>query len=369
MGGSVGNSAFELTWDYNGLARFLQVNGPGVQYDGGPWRLFNADLAPEAGWLILPALMGAALVLIYAWSGWSRGQQFLAVTSAAAFLTVAITLSFMGTMLHAYYTHALAPWEALTVAAALYHLREASARWAQRALACVIVGAGVYGQLRIIDYGSEWAAWVPWALGCLGTLAAIIQFAAAPPRRATQAAAAMLTVIALSAAPAASNVFTMLQPQEGTNPTSGPAKRDPMTLKSILDSVHSSPELSLEKDVGFGAPPDPGLVTLMRAASSSSTWTLATYSAQNMAQYQLASGTPVMAIGGWLGTDPAPTKDQFETLVHEGRIAYFADFAAVRDGNGQLGPQAKAIAAWVSSTFPVVLRGEPTVYDLRQRSE
>ncbi len=43
----------------------------------------------------------------------------------------------------------------------------------------------------------------------------------------------------------------------------------------------------------------------------------------NAAGYQLASGEPVMAIGGFNGTDPAPTLAQFEQYVSEGKIHYF----------------------------------------------
>ena len=43
----------------------------------------------------------------------------------------------------------------------------------------------------------------------------------------------------------------------------------------------------------------------------------------NAAGYQLASDEPVMAIGGFNGTDPAPTLAQFEQYVAEGKIHYF----------------------------------------------
>ena len=50
----------------------------------------------------------------------------------------------------------------------------------------------------------------------------------------------------------------------------------------------------------------------------------------NAAGYQLASGEPVMAIGGFNGTDPAPTLAQFEQYVAAGKIHYFiARLAAV----------------------------------------
>ncbi|NUP73610.1 MAG: glycosyl transferase [Sinomonas sp.] len=366
VGGSLGNSALELAWDYNGLARFIQLNAPGLPYDGGPGRLFNANLAVAAGWLVLPALLAAIFIFVYAWQGWDRGQKFLGLSSAAAFLTVAVILSFMGTMLHSYYTYSLAPWAALTTAVALHRLRQKADRWAQRALAVAVIGAGVYGQLRIIEYGIEWPPWAPWAIGVLGVAAAATHFIATPPRRALQAAAAVLTAVALSAAPASSNIFTASQPQEGTNPASGSTSRYPMALKNVLDGVRASPELSWAKEVDFGAPPDSRLVSLMKVAASSSTWTLATYSAQNAAQYQLASDTPVMSIGGWLGSDPSPTLAQFQRLVRTGRIAYFADFSIIRDHPDQLSPEARSIAEWVESAFPIVMSGEPTVYDLRR---
>ncbi|MEA5453419.1 glycosyltransferase family 39 protein [Sinomonas sp. JGH33] len=365
VGGSLGNSALELAWDYNGLARFIQVDAPGLTYDGGPGRLFNANLSVAAGWLVLPALMGSVLVLVYAWRRLNRSQQFLSTASAAVFLTVALVLSFMGTMLHSYYTHSLAPWAALTTAAALHMLRQSADRWAQRALTVVVIGAGVYGQLRIIEYGIQWPVWVPWAVGGIGVVAAAAHFLATPPRRALQAGAALLAAVALGAAPAASNIFTASQPQEGTNPASGSTSRYPMALKNVLDDVRASPELSWAKEVDFGAPPDPRLISLMHEASGSSTWTLATYSAQNVAQYQLASDTPVMSIGGWLGSDPTPTLAQFQELVRRGRVAYFADFTIIRDRPDELSPEARSIAAWVEKNFPVVMTGEPTVYDLR----
>ena len=49
----------------------------------------------------------------------------------------------------------------------------------------------------------------------------------------------------------------------------------------------------------------------------------ATTGANSAAGYQLATGDPVMAIGGFNGTDPAPTLAQFERYVAEGKIHYY----------------------------------------------
>ena len=53
------------------------------------------------------------------------------------------------------------------------------------------------------------------------------------------------------------------------------------------------------------------------------TWAAATVNSNNAAGYQLGSREPVMAIGGFNGTDPAPTLSQFEKYVSEGKIHYF----------------------------------------------
>ena len=43
----------------------------------------------------------------------------------------------------------------------------------------------------------------------------------------------------------------------------------------------------------------------------------------NAAGYQLASEQPVMAIGGFNGSDPSPTLAQFQQYVADGEIHYF----------------------------------------------
>ena len=68
---------------------------------------------------------------------------------------------------------------------------------------------------------------------------------------------------------------------------------------------------------------DPALTKLLKADASHYTWVAATVNSNSAAGYQLASDEPVMAIGGFNGTDPAPTLAQFEKYVAEGKIHYF----------------------------------------------
>ena len=50
--------------------------------------------------------------------------------------------------------------------------------------------------------------------------------------------------------------------------------------------------------------------------------------------YQLATGDPVMAIGGFNGTDPAPTLAEFERYVAEGKIHYYISGGGGFGGGG-----------------------------------
>ena len=61
----------------------------------------------------------------------------------------------------------------------------------------------------------------------------------------------------------------------------------------------------------------------LEADAGSYTWVAATVNSNSAAGYQLATDDPVMAIGGFNGTDPAPTLAQFERDVADKKIHYF----------------------------------------------
>ena len=63
---------------------------------------------------------------------------------------------------------------------------------------------------------------------------------------------------------------------------------------------------------------------LLESGASHYTWAAATDGADSAASMELATGgVPVMAIGGFRGTDPAPSLAQFEKLVSEHKIHYY----------------------------------------------
>jgi 4-amino-4-deoxy-L-arabinose transferase-like glycosyltransferase len=104
------------------------------------------------------------------------------------------------------------------------------------------------------------------------------------------------------------------------------------------------------------------LTSLLKRGAAGYRWTAATVGAESAAPYQLASGEPIMAIGGFNGTDQTPTLAQFEKLVAAREIHYFIGSGG-GFGGGSSGTSAQ-IAAWVASHFTAKTVGSTTIYDL-----
>ena len=104
-------------------------------------------------------------------------------------------------------------------------------------------------------------------------------------------------------------------------------------------------------------------VRVPRRDASSYSWVAAMVGANGAAGVQLAVDEPVMAIGGFNGSDPYPTLAEFRTLVGEGRIHYFIDSGGFggQQGGSRSGDR---ISAWVQGNFTARTVGGVTVYDL-----
>ena len=104
------------------------------------------------------------------------------------------------------------------------------------------------------------------------------------------------------------------------------------------------------------------LTTLLTTGSAGYTWAAATVGSESAAPLQLATGRPVLAIGGFNGTDPAPTLAEFERLVSEHKIHYFVGQNRSSFGGGS--GAAAEITSWVEAHFTARTIGGVTVYDL-----
>jgi hypothetical protein len=109
--------------------------------------------------------------------------------------------------------------------------------------------------------------------------------------------------------------------------------------------------------------PSTALISALTANSGRYSWVAATVGSNNAAGLQLATDKPVMAIGGFNGTDPAPSLAQFKAWVTAGRIHYFIA-AGTGSGPSTGSNVASQITAWVSAHYTAKTIGGQSVYDL-----
>ena len=105
------------------------------------------------------------------------------------------------------------------------------------------------------------------------------------------------------------------------------------------------------------------VTNLLLEDADSYTWVAAAIGSQSAAGYQLATELPVMPIGGFNGTDPSPTLDEFKEYVAEGRIHYFIA-GGQGAGRGGASSDEESIESWVAENFESVTVDGVTLYDL-----
>jgi hypothetical protein len=111
------------------------------------------------------------------------------------------------------------------------------------------------------------------------------------------------------------------------------------------------------------------ITSMLKSDADSYTWAAAAVGSNSAAGYQLASEEPVMAIGGFNGSDPSPTLAQFKAYVADGAIHYLiaggGGFGGRMGGPGGASSGAgSAISSWVAASFTATTVDGVTIYDL-----
>lgn len=359
IGGSQHDSILELALGYNGLGRLTgdETGGLGnLNFDVGPGRLFGSQMGADIGWLLPAALIclvaglyltrraartdpaRAALIL---WGGW--------------LLVTALVFSFMNGIVHPYYTVALAPaiGAVIGIGARLLWQHRTDLRAATAMSGAVLVTAVLAAVL--LARNDDAFPWLRAAVAVVGVGAAVLLLMVTRLERPMVRVTAVLAVAACLAAPAAYSIATASAPHTGAIPSVGPSRGGG----------------------GFGgmfAAPDPGpaLTATLAADADGYRWAAAVVGSSNAAGYQLATRAPVMAVGGFNGTDPAPTLDEFQRLVDDGAIHYFIRSRIMAGGFGGHTPSgsqaATEIAEWVQAHYNPVTVDDVTIYDLTHRA-
>ncbi|HEX2074576.1 MAG TPA: glycosyltransferase family 39 protein [Geodermatophilus sp.] len=407
IGGSQTDSVWELIWGYNGLGRLTgeEIGSIGGA-PGGGWgqtglaRLFDAENGGQVAWLLPAALvlLGAGLVAVGRAPRTDRRRAALLLWGGWLLVT-GLVFSLMAGIFHAYYTVALAPAIAALVGiggALLWQRRDRA--WARTVLAVCVAGTGLWSWV-LLSRSAEFLPWLKWLVLVGGVLAAVgllLPWA----RRTVVVTVLTIGLLAGLAGPAAYAVHTAATAHTGAIPSAGPtvAGAGPGgVLVGVPGAGAPGGAVGQAPPNGPGAfpggptptgavapPAGPGrggggmaglldatdagaeLVDALSEDASSYTWAAATVGANNAAGYQLATGLPVMPIGGFNGTDPSPTLAEFQRYVAEGKIHWFIGDGGEMPGGMPADGSARAggIASWVAATFESRTIDGVTLYDL-----
>jgi len=356
IGGSQTNSALELILGYNGLGRITGDEtgsvGGGMGWGTPSWhRMFDAGWAGQIAWL-LPAAFASILVVWFLsrermhrvaallWGGW------LVVTWA--------TFSFSQGIIHEYYSVALAPAIGALVAMATVVLYR---RGGFVGVGVLLGGSAVYAALLLMTANYDWLGWIVGGVGVVSAVA--LGLGDLTPMTVRKTLVGALVAVSLLG-PLSFSLETASRVTSGSLPSAGPSlgastgpgggTRGPAGQAGGPGGLLNSPEVGSE------------LVSVLSQDAADYTWIAAGIGSQTAAGYQLATGYPVMAIGGFNSSDPSPTLEQFQRYVAEGRIHYFIVSGAGMGGPG--GADSSQISTWVQENFESTTLDGVTLYDL-----
>ncbi len=337
IGGTSNNSAWQLALGYNGIGR-LTGNERGASGLTGGWhatnfaRMFGGEVGGEVMWLVPAAVILAAGAL---WSARSRALPRATKSALVMWLiwfgVMMTVFCLMGGIFHSYYTITLAPAVAALVGIGGHVLwTRRDQVWVARLLGWTSVATTLLAATLVVAHPGKLGWLLPTVaiLGLGSTSLFVIHRVARPV-----AVGVLLTALAAAlVAPTAYAVATTRVAHAGSAPMAGPVAGH--------HNGHSSAKV----------------INTLRHDASRFRWVAAVPGSRAAATYELLTGKPVLSIGGFAGTDPAPTLAQFQTLVKQGKIHYFIDKRAI----GTTG----AIATWVRTHFTKISIKGTSLFDL-----
>ncbi|MEU9883982.1 glycosyltransferase family 39 protein [Sphaerisporangium sp. NPDC051011] len=386
--------------------------GGGFGGQAGAGRLFNEIMAGQISWLIPFAVLALVTGLLIcarrrgpvkphvgllpadaAWTAVRRPGVRAALLLWGGWLVVHYAVfSFSAGIFHPYYATALAPAvAALTGIGGVlmwraYRSRRPVAGWALP-LGVAATGAWAFIVLRRTP---GWAPWLPFAVAaaCAAAVLGLVVLRLGRRGRARLAAVALvLALVGGLAGPAAYALTPLSAPVNGTNPTAGPqtgfggmgvgprgaggpdgpggADGRPAGAEDGVPpgaGTSAGAPGGTRTPAGVGAPPsgglggpeggvDAALVSYLRANKGTATWLVAVSSAREASSIILATGGgPVIAMGGFTGSDPAMTVEKLRRYVAEGRLMY----VLLGGRMGGPGERNDEVTAWVRANGTAV---------------
>ena len=406
IGGSTNNSVMDLVLGYDGLGRIFGGVGNGGTTSGGGGgmgfggetgilRMFNSQFGGQVAWLIPYALVALASGLWIRRRAGRRDPGLVGYLLWGGWLVVhVLVFSFMSGVIHSYYVVALAPAVAALVGAGtveLWRLR-ARSRVAGLVLAGAILASGALAW-GLLERTPDFAPGLGVAILAVTTACSLVIAVPAVGRQRLALIATTVALAALLAGPAAYAAQTMASAHSGGDPAAGPAGSSRMGGGPGGQAFADGATAAIPGGNVDGAPPTSGtvppgglpsgggpsgagiggsavdatLTTYLAAHAGAARWIVAVSGSGTAAGIQLATGLPVMAMGGFNGSDAAPTLEQLRAYVASGELRYvLLDSGGGGGGGGAPGSASTSGRdAWVTSTCTVVDTGSTggTLYD------
>jgi 4-amino-4-deoxy-L-arabinose transferase-like glycosyltransferase len=387
IGGSTTGSPLDLIFGYDGLGRIFGGSGPGGGGGGGfggevgPLRLFNDQMFGQIAWF-LPLATVCLVVGLYRRRWAERTDRALAgyLLWGSWLIVTAIVFSYMSGVIHSYYDVALAPAIGALVGAGLVDL------WGTRlriwlggiAVGIACLGTAWFGA-TLLDRTPTFYPGLGSVAIVLAALALVALAAASLPAIAGRTAvkriaraAAGIGVCATLLAPAAYALETMGSAYGGGDPHPGPGTTTGFGgtggFGGGLGSIGGVGPIAggLPGDGGGlgGNSSDSALLSYLVSNRGSASWIVAANSAQEAGSIEIATGLPVMAMGGFTGSDPAPTLDQLKSYIASGKLRFVLASGGMGGGGFGGGTGTSDRTSWVTSTCTAVsYGGSASLYD------
>ena len=275
---------------------------------------------------------------------------------------------------HQYYSVQLAPAVAALAGAggvALWKLGGRQ-RWLRFVLPTAIVVTAAWA-VMLLDRTPDYHPWLRPAIVAGAAIAAVgLWLGRWLRRRAIVLVAAGVAAVTLLAGPAAYALTTIENAQSGSIVSAGPATS--ATSVGAAGAIGGAPGGVAGGGFGGATSTDSALIAYLEAHRGSAKYLVAAFGSQSSASIIIATGEPVITIGGFNGSDPAPTLAQFEALVAHGEVRY-----VLVSGNGTSGAAGgpggatgggQSIASWVTTNGKEVQlanstsAGGGTLYDV-----
>lgn len=270
--------------------------------DAGFLRLFTTANAGQIAWFLPLALLSALILWLQ-----RREQRYFVLFWTAWLAPMIIFFSIAG-HIHRYYFIMMAPAIAALTGAAIAHLwQNIHKRWLTVFMA-IGIATGLYIMISLDQM----------ILGIVTALIGIVSVVIAlRSRQSMNRISLTLALVALLMAPAYWSMTPAIYGGNSTQPSAGP-------------------ELATFSGRSNSSTIDSGLITYLQEHNTGEKYLVATTSSQTATPIILATGSPVIAWGGFKGSDTALTTTQLEALVTSGELKYVILGSGMGSGSSDL---------------------------------